>query len=282
MAVGGMAGYAGAALGASVAAAATASGTSSIGAGMAGGMIGGMASGAINGAGMAAISGGSFDDIMEGMTLGTVMGGFGGAISVGIGCSIGDFSGVPGSSFKNGVYELGHSTLKGLATGLAGGAMIAAMKQDASYLWTGALFGAGINATIAGLKIAALGTMFVPDPVKYGKLADYGQIYRRGSVFMARSSGITLGNEVSVKLTGYVDYDKYLLQHEIGHIVQIDELGILKFYSRTATEYTKHIFNGGWRSVYTTPGTLEFYADRYAFEQLGYYYNSNGKSILFP
>lgn len=237
MAVGGMAGYAGAALGASVAAAATASGTSSIGAGMAGGMIGGMASGAINGAGMAAISGGSFDDIMEGMTLGTVMGGFGGAISVGIGCSIGDFSGVPGSSFKNGVYELGHSTLKGLATGLAGGAMIAAMKQDASYLWTGALFGAGINATIAGLKIAALGTMFVPDPVKYGKLADYGQIYRRGSVFMARSSGITLGNEVSVKLTGYVDYDKYLLQHEIGHIVQIDELGILKFYSRTATEY---------------------------------------------
>ena len=119
-------------------------------------------------------------------------------------------------------------------------------------------------------------------PVKYGKLADYGQIYRRGSVFMARSSGITLGNEVSVKLTGYVDYDKYLLQHEIGHIVQIDELDILKFYSRTATEYTKHIFNGGWRSVYTTPGTLEFYADRYAFEQLGYYYNSNGKSILFP
>ena len=282
MAVGGMAGYAGTALGASVAAAATASGTSSIGAGIAGGMIGGMASGAINGAGMAAISGGSLNDIMEGMTLGTVMGGFGGAISGGIGGAIGDFSGVSGSSFKNGIYELGHSTLKGLATGLAGGAMIAAMKQDASYLWTGALFGAGINAIIAGLKIAALGTMFVPDPVKYGKLADYGQIYRRGSVFMARSSGITLGNEVSVKLTGYVDYDKYLLQHEIGHIVQIDELGILKFYSRTATEYTKHIFNGGWRSVYTTPGTLEFYADRYAFEQLGYYYNSNGKSILFP
>lgn len=280
MAVGGMAGYAGAALGTSVVAA-TASGTSSIGAGMAGGMIGGMASGAINGVGMAAISGGSLNDIMEGMTLGTVMGGFGGAISGGIGNVIGDFSGVSGSSFKNGAYELGYSTIKGLAIGLAGGAMMAAMKQDVSYLWTGALFGAGINATIAGLKIAALGTMFIPDPVKYGKLADYGQIYRRGSIFMARSSGITLGNEISVKLTGYVDYDKYLLQHEIGHIVQINELGILKFYSRTASEYAKHIFNGGWRSVYSTPGTLEFYANRYAFEQLGYYYNDE-RSTLFP
>ena len=218
IAVGGLAGYAGAAIGASVATSAVAGGASSITASVAGGMMGGMVSGGINGAGMTAIMGGNINDIMYNMTTGMLMGGFGGAISGGIGAAIGDFSGVAGGSFKNGMYELGHSALKGAASGLAEGAMMAAMEQDPNYLWKGAFMGAALNTGMVGLRIAALGTTFIPDS-KYGLLEDYGQIYRRGSILFKSGSGITLGRNVSVKLTGDIEYDRYLLKHETGHLL---------------------------------------------------------------
>lgn len=283
MAVGGVAGYAGAAVGAGVASSAVAGGAGSIGAGVAGGMMGGMVSGGINGAGMTAIMGGGFNDIMGAMTKGMVMGGFGGALSGGVGAAIGDFSGVAGSSFKNGMYELGHSALKGAATGLAGGAMMAAMEQDASYLWKGAAMGAAFNTGMAGLKIAVLGTAFIPDPEIYCDVPDYGQIYRRGSIFMRSGDGITLGRNVAVKFTGYTDYDRYLLHHETGHLSQINDMGAAKFYGRTIKEYARHLFSkGGFRSVYTTPNTLEYNAEFYTFQRLGYYYDANGIRYVFP
>ena len=275
--VGGVAGWAGAAAGAGIAASAVAGGSSTIGAGIAGGMVGGMMSGGINGAGMTAIMGGSFDDIMGNMTKGMVIGAFSGALSGGVGAAIGDFSGVAGSAFKNGVYELGHSALKGAATGLVGGAMMAAMEQDASYLWKGAALGAALSVGIAGVRIAALGTTFIPDS-KYGTLEKFGQVYRRGSIFMPQGSGITLGRNVAVRLTGNLDYDRYLLQHETGHLSQINDMGMLKFYGRTSKEYMQY----GLRNVYCISGTLEYGAENYAFQRLGYYYGCYGRSITFP
>jgi len=242
-------------------------------------MLGGMASGGINGAGMTAIMGGNFNDIMSGMTMGAVMGGFGGAFSGGVGAALGDFSGVAGGSFKNGMYELGHSALKGGATGLAGGAMMAAMTQDANYLWKGAAIGAGFSTGMAGLKIAALGTAFIPNSETYCEVENFGQIYRRGSIFMRQGQGITLGRNVAVKFTGNTDYDRYLLHHETGHLSQINETGMTKFYGRTAKEY---LINPGFRASYTTPGTLEYAAEYYTYLRLGYYYRWNQLRYSFP
>jgi len=277
IAVGGLAGYAGAAIGASVATSAVAGGASSITASVAGGMMGGMVSGGINGAGMTAIMGGNINDIMYNMTTGMLMGGFGGAITGGIGAAIGDFSGVAGGSFKNGMYELGHSALKGAASGLAEGAMMAAMEQDPNYLWKGAFMGAALNTGMVGLRIAALGTTFIPDS-KYGLLEDYGQIYRRGSILFKSGNGITLGRTVSVKLTGDIEYDRYLLKHETGHLSQISKTGNAKFYYRTAKEY----MTNGFFNSYKTSGTLEYEANYYAFKRLGYYYLLGKKRTTFP
>lgn len=258
IAVGGVAGYASAAVGAS-----------SFGTGLAGGMMSGMVSGGINGAGMTAIMGSNFNDIVSNMTMGILMGGFSGALSGSIGTAIGDFSGVTGSSLKNGLYELGHSILKGGATGVTNGAMMAAMEQDENYLWKGALMGAALNTSMAALRISALGTTFIPNS-EYGTLEDLGQVYRRGSIFMPKSTGITLGRNAVVRLTGDLDYDRYLLQHETGHLSQINDMGMAKFYGRTAKEY---IIKPGFKVTYYTPGTLEYDADYYSYKRLGYYYN---------
>ena len=282
MAVGGVSGYAGAAIGSSFAASALAGGASTFSAGVTGGIMGGIVSGGINGFGMTAVMGGNFGDMTQGLVKGSIIGGLGGALSGGISSAIGDFSGVTGSSLKNGLYELGQSALKGAATGLAGGAMMAAMEQDASYLWKGAAYGAAFGAGMAGIRIGLMGTTFIPDLNIYENLSDYGQIYRRGSIFMPRGSGITLGNNVSVKFTKDIDYNRYLLQHEIGHLFQINEMGLSKFYGTIAKEYIRHLFSkGGFYSVYTTPGTLDYAADQYAFNRLGYYF-SNGIRYTFP
>ncbi len=177
------------------------------------------------------------------------------------------------------MYELGHSALKGAATGLAGGAMMAAMEQDASYLWKGAAMGAAFSVGMAGLRIGSLGTTFVPDPEIYCEVPDYGQVYRRGSFFMPKGSGITLGNNVAVRFTGDTDYDRYLLHHETGHLAQINEMGATRFYLRTAKEY---VIKPGFSATYTTPGTLEYAAQHYTYQRLGYYYRWNQLRYFFP
>lgn len=278
--IGGVAGWAGASVGAAAGASAMAGGASTVEAGIAGGMMGGMVSGGINGAGFTAMAGGSFGDIMGGMTQGAVMGGFSGAISGGVGAAFGDFSGVAGSGFKDAMYEMGYSTLKGAATGLAAGGMMAAMNQDASYLWKGAAYGAAFGGGMAGLRIATMGPTFIPDAETYCDLDDYGQVYRRGSIFTPRGTGITLGRNVVVKMTGNTDYDRFVLNHETGHIVDINKMGAFNFYTRTASEYMKY----GMGAVYETPGTLEFSAQSYAYQRLGYigiYYRGLGPTIQY-
>jgi hypothetical protein len=98
---------------------------------------------------------------------------------------------------------------------------------------------------------------------------------------MRSSSGITLGRNVSVKLTGDLDYDRYLLQHETGHLSQINEMGATKFYLRTAKEY---IIKPGFSASYHTPGTLEYGANYYSYQRLGYYYSNyyRGFRFTFP
>ncbi|MGC3977356.1 MAG: RHS repeat-associated core domain-containing protein [Paludibacteraceae bacterium] len=266
IAVGGVAGWAGAAVGAGVAASAIAGGSSTIGAGIAGGMVGGMVSGGINGAGMTAVMGGSLDDVMANMTKGMVMGGFSGAISGGVGAAIGDFSGVSGSAFKNGVYELGHSALKGAATGLAGGAMMAAMEQDASYLWKGAAMGAALSVGMAGVRIGLMGSTILPsgarerfaaDDAAFGIKNDY-PIYRRGGLLRYFTPGITLGRNMMVD-TRYMKsdpawYDE-ALAHERAHIYQQKIMGSFNFYKRTLYEY---LINPGYsNNPYSNPNCLE-------------------------
>lgn len=95
---------------------------------------------------------------------------------------------------------------------------------------------------------------------------------------MPRGSGITLGRNVAVRFTGNTDYDRYLLQHETGHLSQINEMGAARFYGRTAREYMKY----GLSKVYGTPGTLEYATDYYAFQRLGYYVNLRGLRYVFP
>ena len=130
---------------------------------------------------------------------------------------------------------------------------------------------------MVGLRIASLGTTFIPDS-KYGLLEDYGQIYRRGSILFKSGSGITLGRNVSVKLTGDIEYDRYLLKHETGHLSQINKTGNAKFYYRTAKEY----MTNGFFNTYKTSGTLEYEANYYAFKRLGYYYLLGIKRTTFP
>ncbi|MDR1090409.1 MAG: FG-GAP-like repeat-containing protein [Prevotella sp.] len=273
IAVGGVAGYAGAAIGTSVAASAAAGGASTFSAGVAGGMMGGMVSGGINGAGMTAIMGGNFNDIMGNMTMGMVIGGFGGALSGGIGAAIGDFSGVAGSSFKNGMYELGHSALKGAATGLASGAMMAAMKQDASYLWKGAAMGAALSVGMAGVRIGLMGSAIVPLGVKERFAADdaaFGiknsyPIYRRGGLLRYFTSGITLGRNMMVDAKYIKDDPSWYhetLAHERAHIYQQKIMGSFNFYKRILYEY---LINPGYsNNPYVNPNCLDYWADEYA------------------
>jgi hypothetical protein len=130
---------------------------------------------------------------------------------------------------------------------------------------------------MAGLRIAALGTTFIPDPEIYCEVPDYGQVYRRGSIFMPRGTGITLGNNAVVRLTGNTDYDRFLIHHETGHIAQIAETGVARFYGRTLSEYAKY----GLGNVYDTSGTLEYATDYYAFSRLGYMMRYDGSRFYY-
>jgi len=225
------------------------------------------------GAGITALNGGNYDDVFGGMVSGAVMGGFSGAAAGGVNAAFGDFRGVAGGGLKNALYEVGFSSIKGGASGLAAGGVMAAMNRDASYLWKGAAYGAAFGAGMAGMRIATMGPTFIPDPEIYCDLEDYGQVYRSGSIFTPRGAGITLGRNVVVKLTGNTDYDRYLLHHETGHIIDINKMGAYGFYRRTLSEYRQYSL----KYVYDTPGTLEWSAESHAFQRLGYIYNSFGK-----
>lgn len=239
--------------------------------------MGGAAGGAIAGAGNSAMSGGNGWDILSSASDGAALGAAGGSISHGIGVSIGDFSGVEGSGFKNAMYELGHSSLKGGAQGIGAGSIAAAMTQDASYLWKGAAFGSGFGAGMAGLRIVTMGAAIVPDQSKYGELEVMGQVYRRGSFFTAKGKGATIGRNLIVRQSGNVAKDRYLYHHETAHYKDLRAMGAYRFYTRTAKEYVagmKRFGLANWKAgVHQTYGTLENHADYQVFKSQGYYWN---------
>jgi RHS repeat-associated protein len=262
MGIGGLAGWAGASAGMSIGSSALAGGASGVEAGIAGGMIGGMASGGINGLGMTAIAGGDFNDIMSSMTQGMVMGAFSGALAGGVGAGIGTFTGVEGSGFKNAMFELGHSALKGGSQGLAGGAMMAAMNQDASYLWKGAAMGAGFSVGMAGVRILSMGPT-IPRSVleeKYGankyieKLDKMmgndasKAVYRRNlleRLKVLKTGGITLGRNLMIHESRITpQYSLDFIVHERVHYHQILNDGVLKFYGKYLGEWFLHGFKG--------------------------------------
>jgi len=204
--------------------------------------------------------------------MGIVMGGFGGALSGGVGAAIGDFSGVAGGGFKNAMYEFGHSALKGAATGLAGGAMMAAMKQDASYLWKGAAMGAAFSVGMAGLRIGLMGSTIIPpgiegrfdaDDAAFGIKSSY-PVYRRGGIMRYFTPGITLGRNMMVdnRYAG-TDWYKETLAHERAHIYQQKIMGSFNFYKRILYEY---LINPGYSpSLYYNPSSLEYWANQYMY-----------------
>lgn len=260
--VGGIAGGLGASLGMNIAASATASGMGTIGTGVVSGLVAGAVSGSINGIGMTLVNGGNIFDAYKNGMIGAATGGICGAVAGGISAALGNFTGVQGSSFKNGILEFGHSSLKGFATGLANGAVMATMGYGWDSMWNGAFIGVGISASLASLRILALGTTIIPDKSLYGDIIKEGFVYRRGSVFMNAGEGVTIGKNVSVKYSSDIDFNRSTLQHEMYHTVQIQRMGLLNFYLRTIWEYLRSFFTtGNWKNVYKTKGTLEYEAD---------------------
>jgi RHS repeat-associated protein len=265
MAFGAASGYMGAGLGQGIYNSALAAGYSSTGAAIFGGAVGGAVAGGLNTIGFGVINGLPGDKILGNAITASLIGGLSGAISGVISSTIGDFRGVSGSGFKNAIYEIGHSSLKGSANGLVVGGLMSAINKDYSYIWKGLIYGAAVGGSMAGLKIAFMGPIYVPDQAVYGPIEDLGQIYRRGSFLTAKGSGITLGRQLVTKLTGNVFRDVELINHETYHFKQIKMMGASKFYYRTFKEYSRFILKGRFLDVYTTEGTLEFDASAYGF-----------------
>ncbi len=74
-------------------------------------------------------------------------------------------------------------------------------------------------------------------------------------------------------------YNEYLRAHETAHYAQQRKFGFANFYNRIVKEYSRATFTNpnGLLGVYSTPGTLEIMANQYAFDKLGYYYDTRLK-----
>jgi hypothetical protein len=233
-----------------------------------------MLSGGINGGGMPLIYGANAETVFSGFTSGALYGGMGGAISGGIGSAFGSFTGVPGSAFKNTIAEMGYSTLKGAASGLAGGSVMAIASGDPSYFWKGAAFGAAFGAGMAGLRIASMGAAIIPpeqdvnrfsvDDEVMGVTRDNAPVYRRGGIAsIIAGGGITIGRNLVVpRRFSWMDPDWYYetLAHERAHYYQMLYLGKVAYYSRI---FRENVLRPGYKYCLNDPTTLEFWAEMY-------------------
>lgn len=206
------------------------------------------------------------------------------AFSAYIDIKLGNFTGIEGSGFDNAMAELGHSTLKGGARGLAAGGIAYALTKDESYLWKGAGYGMAIGGGLAALRIATMGPAWIPG-AEYGELENFGQVYRKGPWGWPEGNGMTIGRNVIYKLYGDLDWDRSQLFHETGHISDINSMGWFKFYARTTKEYGRSMIKNGflnWKvEVYGLDKfgsilTLENRADYYSFQKLGYWMPNPG------
>lgn len=232
---------------------------------------------------------------------------FAGAIVAGaIGAQFGNFEGVKGGALANIAAEIGFKSMKGaamgFATGMATTVLRGSFKDDPELIGRYILYGAigGLSQAVTMIMIG--GPTYVPET---GEFREPGVAYRAGHFLWKQSTGISLGkNAVTKKLKVQKegeyredrysqatadDYNDYLRGHESGHFHQQQRMGFANFYGRIIVEYIADYGKklGRWLSgkkntgipdMYDTPGTLEFGAETYALDKLGYFYSAlNGR-----
>jgi RHS repeat-associated protein len=191
-----------------------------------------------------------------------------------IGNGLGNFNGVKGGVFKNVVAEIGHGIFKGGLSGAYSG-MLAANLTGTSVdegIIQGMKHGAIAGGTMASMRLVAFGAAYVPDE-EYGEFSARNRpVYRRGNRMFPSMTGLTLGRQLITSLSSSNKYNRTLRAHETGHYYQQSKLGWGNFYARTLGEYIKYGFN----ESYSTAGTLEFGAEIYSLNRIGYFYGRGG------
>lgn len=212
---------------------------------------------------------------MAGMVAGGVAGSF-----------LPSFNAVKGGAFKNAISEIGFNAGKGTITGLASGLVQAGVDKNSNAILQNTLGGAIGGASTSILNIATMGAAYKPKST-YGDFGKESPLYRRGTFItkaLFTGSGVAIGRNLVTNTLDEnkswainpAEYNEYLRAHETAHYAQQREMGFAGFYGRTAIEYMKY----GLSKVYTTFGTLEYAADRYALRQVGYYF-SNGVKYTY-
>ena len=163
-----------------------------------------------------------------------------------LGSALPTFQGVDGSRFMNGISEIGHNAVRGMATGSVAGILDAYIYDDLNRIWQNTFGGAvsGISRTLAMDII--FGT-----PYKVDKSYGVEGLYRSGgiSALLNIGQGMTLGKNMYVKHNDNVEDTRY---HENYHIQQQNSEGWARFYGRTALQYLRY-----GNDVYFTPKTFE-------------------------
>lgn len=187
-----------------------------------------------------------------------------------LGAGIGNFNGVSGGALKNIWSELGFGIAKGAVTGGFGGAFGAAIdgRDMGEGFIQGAKYGAIAGGTLASMNILAFGAAYVPEK-EYGDFGRSKPVYRRGYFLWPKRTGISIGRNLVTRLMGDSKFDNHLRAHEAGHYFKQSKLGFAKFYARTLGEYAKHRM----RHTYDTVGTLEFGAQIYSLNKVGYFWS---------
>jgi RHS repeat-associated protein len=224
------------------------------------------------------------NNITPGLVIGSIIGGL-------VANSFGNFNGVRGGTLANVGAEIGFNAIKyGVSGGASGG--LGAM-MDGGDIKTGFINGAKNGAiggsAMAGLNILSMGPTYIPDR-KYGNFGGYQPVYRSGT-FLTRAifgegAGITLGRNLVTHLAkpggtldgigiDIDDFNQYLRAHETGHYAQEISMGFGKMYQTVLSQY----FEYGQLQTYQTPGTLEYEANIYSLNLLGYYYTNDLRRI---
>jgi len=206
-----------------------------------------------------------------------------GSVAAGlVGSKLPGFRGVSGGAFKNGIAELGHSTIRGAYLGYIQGSIAGMIDNEPDKAMQGMIGGAISGGLGAITRIGIMGAYRCLDSDI--STENHGQINRNGGllkILMSEGSGVTIGNNVVVQDDKDRDYLNYVHNHEVGHIVDINKMGYARFYGQTLNLYIKSVIKSGFTSwmmhAYgynpNRPLTLENRADLYAFKRLGYYYN---------
>lgn len=135
---------------------------------------------------------------------------------------------------------------------------------------------------MAATTIVMFGATYVPNKT-YGNFNAYTRPAYRTGTFLTHAlfngGGVALGrNLVTNRLNATdiedpADFNQFLQAHETGHWVQQIKMGFAKFYSQTMRDYLKH----GQYNAYSTKGALEYDANQYSLQRIGYYYNIWGE-----